>query len=197
MTAKPMSRLVHQAFPYRNRLATAGDRIESTVLVLGVAVAMLAVPIAGAAGSEMYTAQRERVAVEQVGKSRAEAILIEDAPPTIGSSERGGVVETAPVLAQWRLQDGSARRGPVQVHYDAKAGASVPIWVDRSGDVTEPPLTPAGAAIDALVLALLLWSAIAGSMALLYLAVRFTHKRFRARRWGNEWARIAPEWTER
>ncbi|HEX8864192.1 MAG TPA: hypothetical protein VF821_00920, partial [Lentzea sp.] len=129
MTAKPMSRLVHQAFPHRNELATAGDRIESIVLVLGVAVAMLAVPFAGAAGSEIYAGRQDRVAVEQVTKSRAEAVLVEDAPPTIGSSERGGVVETVPVSAQWRLPDGSARRGSVQAHYDAKAGTTVPIWV--------------------------------------------------------------------
>ncbi|MGW4213625.1 Rv1733c family protein [Lentzea sp. NPDC004789] len=197
MTAKPMSRLVHQAFPYRNKLATTGDRIESTVLVLGVAVALLAVPVAGATGSEIFAAKRERVAVEQVSKSRAEAVLVEDAPPTLGSTERGGVVETVAVLARWRLPDGSARQGPVQVHYDAKTGATVPIWVDRSGSVTDPPITTAGAALDAIVLALLLWSAAAGSMALLYLVARFAHKRFRSRQWTNEWKRIAPEWTGR
>jgi hypothetical protein len=197
MTAKPMSRLVHQAFPYRNELATTGDRIESTVLVLGIAVAMLAVPVAAAAGSDIFASQRERVAVEQVDKTRAEAILVEDAPHTIGSSERGGVVETVPVLARWRLPDGSARQGPVPVHYDAKAGATVSVWIDRSGGVTEPPITTAGAAVDAIVLALLLWSAAAGSMALLYLATRFVHKKFRSRQWATEWKRIAPEWTGR
>jgi hypothetical protein len=197
MTAKPMSRLVHQAFPYRNKLATTGDRIESTVLVLGVAVALLAVPVAGAAGSEIYATQRERVAVEQASRSRAEAVLIEDAPATIGSSERGGTVETAPVLAKWRWRDGSIREGHVQAHYDAKAGATVRIWVDQNGKVSEPPMTNEGAAIDAIVLALLLWSAAAGAMALLYLAVRFAHKRFRLRQWAHEWERIAPDWTSR
>lgn len=197
MTAKPLSRLVHQAFPYRNELATSGDRVESAVLVLGVAVALLAVPVAGAAGSEIHAAQRDRVAVEQASRSRAEAVLIEDAPAAIGPGERGGVVETTPVLATWRLPDGSARQGRVPAHYEARAGATVSIWVDRNGNATEPPLTGAGAAIDAIVLALLLWSAAAGSMALLYLAVRFTHQRLRLRRWTLEWERIAPDWTSR
>lgn len=197
MTAKPLSRLVHRAFPYRNELATAGDRIESAVLVLGVAVALLAVPVAGAAGSEIFAAQRERAVIEQAGRTRAEAVLAEDAPVSIASSERGGVVETVPVFARWRLPDGSVRQGYVQAHYDAKAGAAVPIWVDRDGTVSDPPLSTEGAAIDAVVLAFLLWSAAAGSMALLYLVVRFAHQRFRRRQWENEWEKISPRWTGR
>lgn len=197
MTAKPMSRLVHQAFPGRNRLATAGDRVEGAVLVLGLAVSLLAVPVAGATGSEIYANRKARVAVEQASKHQVDAVLIEDAPATIGSSERGGVVETAPVLARWRLPDGSARQGEVSVHYDAKTGAKVTIWVDGTGNASEPPMTPEGAAIDAIVLALLLWSGVTGAMALLYLVARFTHKRLRLRRWAREWEQVSPEWTGR
>ncbi|GGU50513.1 Rv1733c family protein [Lentzea flava] len=197
MTAKPMTRLVHQAFPYRNKLATTGDRIEGAVLAAGVAVALLAVPVVAATGSEVYATHRAQVAVEQASRHHVDAVLIEDAPPTIGSTERGGVVESTPVLARWRLPDGSAREGVVQAHYDAKAGAKVPVWIDRNGAVTVPPMTNEGAAINAILLALLLWGGTAGSMTLLYLAVRFAHQRIRERRWGTEWLRIAPEWTGR
>lgn len=197
MTAKPMSRLVHQAFPGRNRLATTGDRVEGAVLVLGLAVTLLAVPVAGATGSEIYVNHQSRVVVEQASKHQVDAVLIEDAPETIGSSERGGVVETVPVLARWRLADGSARQGEVYVHYDAKAGATVTIWVDETGNASEPPMTPEGAAIDAIVLALLLWSGVTGAMALLYLATRFVHKRIRLHQWAREWEQISPDWTGR
>lgn len=197
MTAKPMSRLVHQAFPYRNKLASAGDRIESGVLVMGVAVAILAVPVAGAIGSETYASQSARVAVEQTSKSRADAILLEDAPPAISMSERSGAVEAAPVLATWRLPDGSARHGQVQARHDAKAGATVSIWVDQNGELSQPPITTAGAALDGIFLALLLWGGTAGAMALLYLATRYAHQRIRARMWANDWERVASEWTGR
>ncbi|MGW6442670.1 Rv1733c family protein [Lentzea sp. NPDC055074] len=197
MIAKPMSRLVHQAFPGRNRLATAGDRLEGAVLALGLAVTVLAVPLTGATGSEIYAHQRSRVAVEQATRYETTAVLVEDAPETIGSSERGGVVETASVLATWRLPDGSARRGEVQAHYDAQAGAAVTIWVDEHGDPSDPPMTPEGAAIDAIALALLLWAGVAGAMTLLYLATRFTHQRIRLSRWARDWERISPEWTGR
>ena len=197
MTAKPMSRLVHQAFPGRNRLATVGDRVEGAVLVLGLTVTLLAVPVVGAMGSEIYATQKARVAVEQATRHKVDAVLIEDAPEAIGSSERGGVVETAPVLARWRLADGSARQGVVQAHYDAKAGAGVTIWVDERGSVSEPPMTTEGAAIDAIVLALLLWGATAGAMVLLYLVTRFVHKRIRLHRWAREWEQISSDWTGR
>jgi len=158
---------------------------------------LLAIPIAGAAGSESYVTHRAQVAVHQATRHHVNAVLVEDAPQTIGSTERGGVVESTPVLAQWRLPDGSARRGVVQAHYDSTAGAIVPIWVDESGSVTDPPATEAGAAINAILTALLLWSAVAGAMALLYLTARFAHMRSRMRRWANEWTRIASEWTGR
>ncbi|MET9232222.1 hypothetical protein [Lentzea sp. NPDC003310] len=197
MIATPMARLVRQAFPYRNELATLGDRFESAVLLLGVAVALTAVPVAAAAGSEIFAAERARVAVEQTTRSRADAVLVEDAPETIGASERGGAVETAPVLARWRLPDGSARQGLVQAHYDAVAGAKVPIWVDEDGDVTSAPISAEGAVIDAIFLAVLLWAAAAGSAALLYFVARFAHRRIRSRRWESEWERVASDWTGR
>lgn len=197
MTARPMTRLVHQAFPHRNELATTGDRIEGVLLALGVAVSLLAVPVAAATGSETYANDRARVAVEHVSKQHVDAFLIENAPITIGSTERGGVVEPAPVLARWRLRDGSTREGVVQAHYDAKAGATVPVWIDESGGVTDPPMTNSGAAVNGIILAFLLWSAVTGAMALLYVATRFTHTRIRLHQWANEWQRIAPDWTGR
>lgn len=197
MIAKPMSRLVHQAFPGRNRLATTGDRVEGAVLALGLAVTVLAVPFAGAAGSEIYAYQRSQVAVQQASRQETTAVLIEDAPESIGASERGGTVEVTSVLATWRLANGSAKQGEVQAHYDSKAGAAVTIWIDESGNPSDAPMTAEGAAIDAITLALLLWSGVAGAMALLYLATRFAHKRIRLGRWAREWEQISPDWTGR
>lgn len=197
MTAKPMTRLARQAFPYRNELATTGDRIEGAVLAFGIAVSLLAVPVAGATGSDTYATDLARVRVEQASRQHVDAFLIEDSPVTIGSTERGGVVESAPVPARWRVRDGSTREGVVQAHYDAKVGTRVPIWIDESGAMTDPPMTNQGAALNGIILAFLLWGAITGVMALLYLATRFTHKRIRLHQWASEWQRVAPDWTGR
>lgn len=108
-----------------------------------------------------------------------------------------GAVLAAPVMATWQLPSGSARQGPVDARYGSAAGTIVRIWIDESGGVTKPPMTTAGAAVTAAVSAFVLWCALAGAMALLYLIVRLAHGRIRLRRWTNEWERIAPEWTGR
>lgn len=197
MNAKSMSRLVRQAFPGRNGLADAGDRWEGAVLVVTLIVALLAVPIAAATGSEIYATQRDQAAGEHQSKHQVNAALIGETPPASSPGQRGGAAAPTPVPATWQLPDGSARQGLVDAHHDSAAGTTVRIWIDESGGVTEPPMTTEGAAVTAAVSAFVLWCAITGAMALLYLTVRLAHSRTRLRRWTNEWKRIAPEWTGR
>ena len=195
MTANPMSRLFRRVFPGRNPLATYGDRIEGAVLALGVVVASLAVPVAGAVGSEAYAAYESRVEVEHANRTQVDAVLIEDAPEMSGRSE--GAVETTPVAATYRLPDGTVRKGLVPAPHDAASGATVRIWIDRSGEVAEPPMTSDGAVISAFVIGLMLWGGATGLMALFYVVFRFLHMRIRLRWWKLEWELTSPDWTGR
>lgn len=195
MIANPMSRLFRRVFPGRNPLATYGDRIEGAVLALGVVVASLAVPVAGAVGSEAYAAYESRVEVEQANRTQVDAVLIENAPEMSGRSE--GAVETASVVATYRLPDGTVREGLVPAPYDAASGATVRIWIDRGGEVVDPPMTSDGAVISAFVIALMLWGGATGVMALFYVVIRFLHMRIRLRWWKLEWELTAPDWTGR
>ena len=192
-----LSRLVRQAFPGRNRLATAGDRLEGALLATTVAVALLAVPVAGAVGSEVHARQRAQVVSEQESRQRTVAVLTEDAPPVQEVDDRGTVLESAPVRATWTGPEGQAREGAVEAHHGARAGTAVPIWIDRDGGVTKPPLSAAGATINAIGVGVLLWSASTASVALLYLLLRFARTRSRLRRWEAEWERVSRDWTAR
>ena len=197
MDATLLARVVRQAIPCRNRLATAGDRLEGSLLVVAVVVALLALPVAGAAGSEFYVAQTARSTSERQARHMVSAVLLEDAPPVKGFVDPDGPVESAPVRATWRGPDGVQRQGVVQAAHGRKAGGTVPIWVDRGAVMTRPPLTAVGAVLKAVVLAVVLWTGATAVMALLYLTVRLAHKRVRVRRWAAEWERIASDWTAR
>lgn len=197
MDAKLLARVVRQAFPGRNQLATAGDRLEGALLAVAVVVALLALPVAGAVGSEFYAAQLAQSASERQARQQVAAVLLEDAPPVSGMVDPDGPVESAPVRATWRGPDGVQRQGHVRAAHGRKAGGTAPIWVDRGGDQTGPPLTAEGAVVKAVALAVLLWAGVSAAMAVLYLAVRSAHKRMRTRRWAAEWERIASDWTAR
>lgn len=197
MTANPLSRFVRRAFPGRNPLAMYCDRLEGAVLALGVVVALLAVPVVGAVGSEIYATHESRVEAEQKSRTQVDAVLVEDAPSMSGAASSEAVVETTDATASWRTLDGTARRGVVRAPYGAKAGTTLRIWVDLSGEETEPPMTNHGAAFNAIFSALLLWGLIAGAMALVFGLVRFACMRIRLRRWQLEWELTAPDWTGR
>lgn len=197
MTTNTMSRLVRRAFPGRNPLATFGDRVEGAVLALGVVVSLLAVPVAGAVGSEIYATHESRVAAEQKSRTKVDAVLVENAPSMDGAASSEALIETTDATATWRTPDGLEREGVVRAPYGAEAGTSVRIWIDLSGEPTEPPMTNHGAAFNAIFSAVLLWGLIAGAMALLFGVVRFACMRVRLRWWQLEWELTAPDWTGR
>ncbi|WP_439657903.1 Rv1733c family protein [Lentzea sp. HUAS TT2] len=197
MDAKLFTRVVRQAFPGRNSLATAGDRVEGAVLVVVVAVVLLALPISGAVGSEYYAAQSIQSAGERQTRQQVAAVLLEDAPPVSGFVDPDGPVESALVFATWRGPDGKQRQGAVRAAHGRKAGGTVPIWVDQDGVPAGAALTTGGAVVKAVVLAVVLWAGVSAVMLALFLAVRCTHKRLRARRWAVEWERISSDWTAR
>ncbi|WP_285639527.1 hypothetical protein [Lentzea sp. NBRC 102530] len=197
MNQKPIARALRQAFPGRNELATAGDRLEGALLALVVAVAVLAVPVAAAAGSEFHARQRDRVVSEQDTRWPAEAVLLENAAAPQRVDDRGTVLETTPVPAEWRAPDGETRQGEVQAHHGAPAGSTVPIWVDHDGVVTPPPLSRWGALLNAIGLALAVWGGATAVTAVLYALTRFAHTRSRRRRWEREWRQVSRDGTVR
>ncbi|HEX7304714.1 hypothetical protein [Lentzea sp.] len=197
MNSKPIARAFRQSFPGRNPLATAGDRLEGAVLVLCAVVALLAVPVAGVAGSELYARQSARVVREREERRQVEAVLLENAPPVVQVDDRGTVLETTPVRARWTGPDGQAHEDTVEAHHGALVGTALPIWVDRRGHVTEPPLPAATAVANAAGAALMVWIGVAGASALLWLATRFAHTRSRLRRWELEWQQVSRDWTAR
>lgn len=160
-------------------------------------MALLAVPVAGAIGSEIYATHESRVEAEQKSRIQVDAVLAVDAPSMDGAAGSEELVETTEAIATSHMPDRLARKGVVRAPYGAEAGTTLRIWVDLSGEPAEPPMTNQGAAFNTIFSAVLLWGLIAGAMALLFGLVRFACMRIRLRWWQLEWELTAPDRTGR
>jgi hypothetical protein len=191
-SVSPTARLVRRVFHGRNPLTRTGDRVESAVFVVALLIALLGVPIAAAAGSEVY-ARESASSTEQLStRHEVEATLLEDTAPGVATGVTGPQVR-----ASWQAPDGTPRQGSVTAAYDLKAGSTVLVWIDQGGAVTTPPLTSEGAVITAVGWVGLLWLGLVCALCSAYLLTVQVNTRRNARRWEAEWVTIGPEWTRR
>lgn len=164
---------------------------------LFVLFALALLPVMLTLGSVTYTGLAERSAQQEKTRHETVAVLVEDAPvATVGV--QGTVIKgRSEVLAGWQLPDGDSRTGLVSVEDGLKAGAEVPVWLDRSGNAVDPPLSSSDAAVTGVLVAVCGWLAVAGLFAVVCGGLHRAFNRRRYRAWENEWARVEPEWHDR
>ena len=101
------------------------------------------------------------------------------------------------VDARWLAADGQVRTGEVFVPAGAVAGSTVPVWTNRAGQLTGPPLGPTQLASRAQLAA----GAAAGSLAVALIAaawlVRRSLNRRRLAEWDADWLANGPRWSQR
>ena len=197
MSPSPFLRLGRLLRPGGNPLARGVDRTEGAVLGLSVLLALALVPVMLTLGSVTYADLAERSARQAEARHETVAVLTEDAPVATPGPHGTVVDARSPVPARWQLPDGSGRTGPVSAENGLKAGAEVPVWLDRSGNAVDPPLSSSDAAVTGVLVAAGGWL---GVMALLSLVCWGLHSAFDRRRyrsWDAEWARVGPEWHHR
>jgi hypothetical protein len=182
-------------------LKRRSDRLEAVGRFV-VVVSFLAAPPLAVAAMTATTAHLQTVAAVQAAeRSRAHAVLVQDAPlpsPAEASTAANGFAVT-PVRAhaRWTVPGGTRRDGTVLVDPGTPAGKELTVWVDREGDITEAPLDGAGVAASAASMAalplvglpLLAWTC--HGCFCFVLNVR------RERRWAQDWAAVEPQWNSR
>jgi hypothetical protein len=67
----------------RNPLVRTSDRIEALLLILAVAVALVAAPIAGAIGTAVYEARSHAYVERATSRHTVTAIAVEDSVTTV------------------------------------------------------------------------------------------------------------------
>jgi hypothetical protein len=175
----------------RNALRRPVDRIEAAVLVALSAAFGAAVVLAGISGTHTYLVQRAAMA----GLRPAAAVLLQDGPAA--GPGRAGQAE-----ARWSVPGSGARSGVLTTVTapgiaGAAAGARIPIWLNRLGQLAAPPAGQAIMVIYALVAGAI--TAVLAGLALLlaYALCRLALDRRRLAAWESAWAWTGPSWTIR
>ncbi|WP_328324748.1 hypothetical protein OHA70_34070 [Kribbella sp. NBC_00382] len=186
-----MSRLRRFGFG-RNPLRRRVDRLESTVLLTALLVALLSIPVAMVLGTAVRDhqdalANEERAGLQQVTARTLEdtATLVPTAPGQIASEVR----------IAWVDATGVSHEGRADVLIGTRAGAELPIWLDRSGAIHRAPREPGDSTAIGVGagtgLLMLVWVIAWGLFSLARRSL--DHRRDQA--WTAEWEQISSRWT--
>ena len=186
-SSNPIARMWRTILPRRGSVARASDRFQAGVGVCVVLLALAALPVAAGFGSETYVRQQAQSAQQLGERAQVTATLLADGPATTVNSRAGVVGNGEPTDASWVLADGTRRVGQVVAARGTLKGERLPIWVDRTGNPVDPPLSNAGVVIESAGVGLGLWLGALALLAACYRLTVFSLNRFRLARWQQEW----------
>jgi hypothetical protein len=180
-------------FLSRNELRRSSDRIEGVVAALLMAAFIAAIVVAALLGAHVYRSEQATAA------SLRQAVAVLSSP---GAVTETPILHQATAMATWRLTDGTSRSGLLTTDvvpgiYGQPAGATVRLWLGRTGAPAPPPQGAAGMAIGATMAAL---AVIVGSATVLTFCYRLCQRGLDRRRlanWSSAWAVTGPRWTSR
>ena len=161
----------------RNPLVRTSDRIESLMLILGIALVLVAAPIAGAVGTAVYSS-RAAVYEQQVRtRHTVAATVLADSTSTVRP-----YTVSFDIRARW--QDRGVQHEEL-LGWDrpANAGDRLSIWVNDKGDYAGPPTGHKRAVSDAIIAGAVLWLSVIALVAAAIGLARFRLDRRRHAQW--------------
>jgi hypothetical protein len=188
----PALRMVRM-FLRRNDLRRSSDRVEAVVVAALIAVFVAAIVAAAFLAAHVYRS-------EQASSASLRPSVAVLAWP--GAVTETPILHEATAMATWRLSDGTTRTGLLTTSvapgiYGQPAGASIPLWLDRSGAPSAPPQGAGGMAIGAAMAALAIIVASASLLTFCYRLCQRVLDRRRLANWSSDWAVTGPQWTSR
>ena len=179
----------------RNPLRRGTDRAEAWIRISLVLAFLIGAPLAAwGAGSWAESVAPTAAHLQLAGEHRVPATLLRSVP---GESDQWFTVRFAWVKARWTVPHGPVRTGYVQAPVGSRSGSTVPVWLDRAGLPTEPPLPPSQIRGWVLMMAVIAPAALALLLlAMLGILGRIMNRR-RLASWGQAWSAIGPQWTRR
>lgn len=141
----------------RNPLVRATDRVEALGLLIVLVLALLVVPIAGAAGTAVFDAGTRAAADRQLHVQRVEATATGD---TTGTTLPFDSSLSTPLRWGYAGHDHTAVSSTSK---SMKTGDRIAIWVDAQGIPTVAPLSRSDVVAEAVIAAVVLWATVAGA----------------------------------
>jgi multisubunit Na+/H+ antiporter MnhG subunit len=163
-----------------NGLARLSDRLEAASILLAVAVAVIALPLAMQAGERSHSARAAAIAAQYERTHPVQAVAVSHSVVRAPRSQQNTV------QAQWREGD-RMRTTSVVSRTTVPQGAPVTVWLDNAtGDPVDAPADPTDAAAVGMCVGAATWLGAAALGVLLAVLVRWVLNRSRARAWERE-----------
>ena len=180
-------------FVRRNELRRSSDRVEGVVVAVLLVAFVVAVVVAGLLAAHVYRSQQATAA------SLRQTVAVLSWPGAITETP---ILHQATAMATWQLSDGATRSGLLTTDvvpgiYGQPAGASVPLWLGRTGVPAPPPQGAAGMAVGATMAGLAVIVAAATVLTFCYRLCQRGLDRRRIANWSSDWAVTGPQWTSR
>jgi hypothetical protein len=180
-------------FVRRNELRRSSDRIEGVIVAVLMAAFVAAFVVAGLLAAHIYRSEQATAA------SLRQTVAVLSWPGAITETP---ILHQATAMATWRMSDGAARSGLLTTDvvpgiYGEPAGATVQLWLGRSGDPAPPPQGASGMAIGATLAGLAIIVVAATVLTFCYRLCQRGLDRRRIANWSSDWAVTGPQWTSR
>jgi hypothetical protein len=179
----------------RNPLRRSADRAEAWIRIALVLAFLSGAPLAAwGAGRWAESVAPTAAHLQLAGEHRVPATLLRNVP---GDSDQWFTIRFAWVKARFTVPGGPVRTGYVQAPVGSRAGSTVPVWLDRSGRPTAPPLPPSQVRGWVLMMTVLAPAALALLLLAMMGILGHILDRRRVASWGQAWSAIGPQWTRR
>jgi len=181
--------------PDGNPLRRTADRVEGAVMAMLIGAFLVGAPLAALVAGHAAAVTGSRIAHAQASWHTVPAVLLRDAAVDSHAMFQASLEALAP--ARWTAPDGTPRTGEVYAPAGTKAGSTVQVWADGSGQLTEVPLRPGDVAEETALAASLTAVAVAAVLVAVGFLARWVLDRRRLSAWDARWKATGPQWTGR
>lgn len=180
-----------------NPLRRGSDRAEAWLRIGLVVVFLIASPLAAIGLGKLTSAASASAARAQAASERQVTAVLLDKVARAADDPLYGSTGFVWARARWTAPDGRQRRGEVPAPVGSRAGRTVSIWVDSTGELVYPPIGESQIA-SRVIAVIALTPAVLGVVLLIVLwLARSALDRRRLKDWAAEWSAVEPEWTRR